>query len=83
MRIRKGMGTHWVTLYNVFPMVDHGQGGLKTSSFLMGKVSGASTQWLKPPRAPNVDPLEKEVATHSSVFAWEIPWTEEPGRLHP
>ena len=28
------------------------------------------------------DPLEKEVATHSSTFAWKIPWTEEPGRLH-
>ena len=27
------------------------------------------------------DPLEKEIATHSSIFAWEIPWTEEPGRL--
>ena len=27
------------------------------------------------------DPLEKEMATHSSVLAWEIPWTEEPGRL--
>ena len=27
------------------------------------------------------DPLEKEMATHSSIFAWEIPWTEEPGRL--
>ena len=27
------------------------------------------------------DPLEKEIATHSSVLAWEIPWTEEPGRL--
>ena len=27
------------------------------------------------------DPLEEEMATHSSVFAWEIPWTEEPGRL--
>ena len=27
------------------------------------------------------DPLEKEVATHSSILAWEIPWTEEPGRL--
>ena len=26
------------------------------------------------------DPLEKEMATHSSIFAWEIPWTEEPGR---
>ena len=26
--------------------------------------------------------LEKEMATHSSVLAWRIPWTEEPGRLH-
>ena len=27
------------------------------------------------------DPLEKEMAAHSSVLAWEIPWTEEPGGL--
>ena len=27
------------------------------------------------------DPLEEGMATHSSVFAWRIPWTEEPGRL--
>ena len=27
------------------------------------------------------DPLEEEVATHSSVLAWEIPWIEEPGGL--
>ena len=27
------------------------------------------------------DPLEKEMATHSSFLAWMIPWTEEPGRL--
>ena len=27
------------------------------------------------------DPLEKEMETHSSIFAWEIPWTEEPGGL--
>ena len=27
------------------------------------------------------DPLEKELATHSSTFAWRIPWKEEPGRL--
>ena len=27
------------------------------------------------------DPLEKGMATHSSVLAWRIPWTEEPGRL--
>ena len=27
------------------------------------------------------DPLEKEMVTHSSTFAWKIPWTEEPGGL--
>ena len=27
------------------------------------------------------DPLEKEMATHSSTIAWKIPWTEEPGGL--
>ena len=27
------------------------------------------------------DPLEKEMATHSSILAWEIPWTEEPAGL--
>ena len=27
------------------------------------------------------DPLEKGMATHSSILAWEIPWTKEPGRL--
>ena len=28
------------------------------------------------------DPLEKEMATHSSILAWRIPWTEEPGGLY-
>ena len=28
-----------------------------------------------------LDSLEKEMATHSSILAWEIPWTEEPGGL--
>ena len=27
------------------------------------------------------DPLEEQMATHSSILAWRIPWTEEPGRL--
>ena len=27
------------------------------------------------------DPLEKEMATHSNILAWRIPWVEEPGRL--
>ena len=29
------------------------------------------------------DPLEKEMATHSSTLAWKIPWMGEPGRLQP
>ena len=29
------------------------------------------------------DPLERGMATHSSILAWRIPWTEEPGRLQP
>ena len=28
------------------------------------------------------DPLEKEMATHSSILAWRTAWTEEPGKLH-
>ena len=29
------------------------------------------------------DPLEEEMATHSSILVWNIPWTEESGGLHP
>ena len=29
------------------------------------------------------DPLEEGMATHSSILAWRVPWTEEPGRLQP
>ena len=37
--------------------------------------------WVLP--LGQVDPLEEGMATHSSVPAWRVPWTEEPGRLHP
>ena len=36
---------------------------------------------LMVPSLGQEDPLEKEMATHSSLLAWGIPWTEEPGRL--
>ena len=29
------------------------------------------------------DPIQKEMATHSRILAWEIPWAEEPGELQP
>ena len=49
---------------------------------------GGSVVKSQPANAENVgsipeqeDPLEKEMATHSSILAWEIPWREEPGGL--
>ena len=41
-----------------------------------------STMWENCVRSlGQEDPLEKEMATHTSTIAWKIPWTEEPGRL--
>ena len=37
--------------------------------------------WLQIQPLGQEDPLEKEMATHSSILAWEIPWTEDPGGL--
>ena len=36
---------------------------------------------MEVPSLGQEDPLEKEMATHSSILAWEIPWAEEPGGL--
>ena len=58
----------------------------------MSGIAGVSciAQWVKDPPATQEtqvqslgweDPLEKEMATYSSILAWEIPWTQEPGGL--
>ena len=39
------------------------------------------TQEMQVQHLGQEDPLEKEMTTHSSIFAWRIPWTEEPSRL--
>ena len=39
------------------------------------------TQETQVPSLGLEDPLEEGMATHSSIFAWTIPWTKEPGRL--
>ena len=47
---------------------------------LVGKVSAKMQEtWVQ--SLGQKDLLEKEMATHSSILAWELPWTEEPGRL--
>ena len=39
------------------------------------------TQEAEVPSLGGEDPLEEEMATHSSILAWRIPWTQEPGGL--
>ena len=41
-----------------------------------------AVQETQPQSLSQKDPLEKDMATHSSIFAWRIPWAEEPGGLH-
>ena len=56
---------------------------LKLASFvtqLVKNLPAMQETWV--PSLGWEDALEKGKATHSSVLAWRIPWTEEPGRLH-
>ena len=51
-------------------------------SLVAQKVKCLPAMWETRVQSPGwEDPLEKEMATHSSTLAWEIPWTEEPRRL--
>ena len=51
-------------------------------TYLAQTVKPLSTMWETWVRSlGREDPLEKELATHSSILAWKIPWTEEPGGL--
>ena len=43
------------------------------------RLPGMPETWVQ--SLSREDPLEKEMATHSSILAWRIPWTEEPGSL--
>ena len=60
---------------------------LVSSIFFMGFPGGLmvknppAMQVAQVPSLSWEDPLEKEMITHSSMFAWRIPWTEEPGGL--
>ena len=56
--------------------------GLHFSSLVAHTVKNLLTrQGTQVPPPNQEDPLEKETATHSSIPAWEVPWTEEPGGL--
>ena len=52
------------------------------SSLVAQSVKSLSAMWeIWVQSLGQEDPLEKEMATHSSILAWRIPWTEEPGGL--
>ena len=46
----------------------------------LGGKESACIQEMQVPSLGQKDPLEEEMATHSSILAWGTPWTEEPGR---
>ena len=46
---------------------------------MVKNLSAKQETQVRPPGLE--DPLEKEMATHSCFLAWEIPWTEKPGKL--
>ena len=46
-------------------------------ALMAGRVSAMWETWVR--SLGREDPLEKEMAAHSSILVWEIPWTEEPG----
>ena len=50
-----------------------------TGGSVVKNLSPKEKMWVQSLGQEN--PLEKEMATHSSILAWEIPWTEEPGGL--
>ena len=70
---------HVHTLQKVFRMSVTNASGLPW--WLSGKKSHPPVQETQVQSLVPKDPLEKEMATHSSILAWEIPWTEEPGGL--
>ena len=66
------------------------QGRASCAGYLLGRLPRVAQKTVK--NLPTMeetrvqsmgqeDPLEKGMATHSSILAWRIPWTEEPGRL--
>ena len=79
--LEKGMASH----FSILALPPQEKGGSK--KYLCTSLVAQRLKHLPAMRETWVrslgweDPLEKEMATHSSILAWKIPWTEEPGGL--
>ena len=67
--------------YTLFSVLGMGSKSVGTSlvAQMVKCLSTLRETWVQ--SLVSEDPLEKEMAVHSSTIAWKIPWTEEPGRL--
>ena len=80
-----GVYTYNITLFSLkmkeillFTIIQIGLG----SSLMAQMVKNLpAMQETRVPSLSQEDPLEKGMATHSSILAWRIPWTEDPGRV--
>ena len=57
----------------------HSTASLGSTSKTVKSLPARQVTWVQ--SLGQEDPLERDMATHSSILAWRIPWTEEPGRL--
>ena len=81
--VNKGFTAIKVHLVNFSSKVRHSETGSKFNCRLMTQtIKNLPVMWETQVLFLGwEDPLEKEMATHSSILAWRIPWTKEPGRL--
>ena len=79
-------GAWWAAIYGVTQsrtrLKQLSSSRLSLTSLVAQTVKRLPAMWETQVRSlGREDPLEKEIATHSSTLSWKIPWTEEPGRL--
>ena len=75
-------GAWWTILHGVTKQSDNRSDFAKRASLVaqrLKRLPPMRETWVR--SLGREDPLEKEMATHSSILAWRIPWTEEPGGL--
>ena len=83
IHLEKKMATHSSKSPGQRRLAGYGPWGLTSST----RLAAQTVKRLPEVRETRIrslgweDPLEKEMATHSSILAWKITWTEEPGRL--
>ena len=75
-------GSNYIIHALVEPNINNGQHPITMASFVAQTVKNLpAMQETQVCSLGQEDPLEKEMATHSSILGWRIPWTEEPGGL--